>query len=198
MIIVGLTGSIGMGKTVTANMFQDAGAYIFDADAAVHELYGKNGAAVPLLRAVFPDVIVDGAVDREKLLIHLKSDPLNIQVLESFIHPMVRGLRQDAVNKAKAEGKEVFIADIPLLFETGGDADVDKVIVVSARASVQRQRVLARRGMTKEKFALIKARQIPDVEKTSRADYVINTDKGMDYARQQVRNIMDELLEGQP
>jgi len=183
-----------MGKTVTATMFENAGAYVFDADAAVHELYAKDGAAVPLLRAVFPDVIVAGGVDREKLLIHLKGDPLNIQVLESFIHPMVAALREDAIGLARAEGKEVFVADIPLLFETGGDDHVDKIVVVSAKPSVQRERVLARPGMTEEKFALIKSRQLPDAQKRARADYVIKTDKGMAYARKQVQNIMQELL----
>jgi len=194
MIIVGLTGSIGMGKTVTAKMFQTAGACVFDADAAVHELYAKNGAAVPLLRAVFPDVIVGGAIDREKLLVHLKKDVLNIQVLESFIHPMVSTLRQEAIALAKAEGYEVFVADIPLLFETGGDAHVDVIVVVSAKLSVQRERVLARPGMTKEKFALIKTRQLPDAQKRAKADYVIVTDQGLDHARKQVNMIMQKIL----
>ncbi len=183
-----------MGKTVTAKMFEDAGAYIFDADAAVHSLYAKNGTAVPLLRAVFPDVIVEGAVERTKLMQHLNKDPLNIGVLESFIHPMVVDLRKQAIDLAKANGKQVFVADIPLLFETGGDAYVDKIIVVSAKPSVQRDRVLARPGMTPEKFALIKSRQLPDAKKRARADYVIETDKGMAYARRQVQNIMQEIL----
>ncbi|MBL4853416.1 MAG: dephospho-CoA kinase [Robiginitomaculum sp.] len=194
MIIVGLTGSIGMGKTATAKMFEDAGAFVFDADAAVHALYAKNGAAVPLLRAVFPDVIVAGAVDRGKLLVHLKKDTLNIEVLESFIHPMVLALRQDAIALAKVEGHEVFVADIPLLFETGSDAHVDKIVVVTANAAVQRERVLARPGMTEEKFALIKSRQYPDAQKRAKADYIIHTDKGLSHARKRVQSIMQEIL----
>lgn len=193
MIIVGLTGSIGMGKSTTAKMFADAGAYIFDADMAVHKLYREGGAAVPLLRAVFPDVIVDGAVDRARLSKHLQADPLHIQVLESFIHPMVQAIRNKEITKAKSLGKTVFVADIPLLFETGGADKVDKVVVVTASQDIQRDRVLARPGMTAEKFAFIKSRQVPDAEKRSRADYIIETDKGMEHARAQVRAIMDIL-----
>lgn len=193
MIIVGLTGSIGMGKSTTAKMFADAGAYIFDADMAVHKLYGKGGAAVPLLRAVFPDVIIDGAVDRAQLAKHLQADPLHIQVLESFIHPMVQEMRSREIETAKAQGKTVFVADIPLLFETGGADKVDKIVVVTANQDTQRDRVLARPGMTKEKFAFIKSRQFPDAEKRSRADYIIETDKGMGHARGLVAEIMTEL-----
>ena len=195
MIIVGLTGSIGMGKTATAKMFEDAGAFVFDADAAVHALYAKNGAAVPLLRAVFPDVIVAGAVDRGKLLVHLKKDTLNIEVLESFIHPMVLALRQDAIALAKVEGHEVFVADIPLLFETGGDALVDKIVVVSAPDPVRRQRVLARPGMTPDKLDAIIARQMPDAQKRARADYVVETSGGLDDARRQVDTLLRRIRE---
>ena len=193
MILVGLTGSIGMGKSTTAQMFADVGAYIFDADAAVHKLYAKNGAAVPLLRAVFPDVIIDGSVDRARLSKHLQADPLHIQVLESFIHPLVQAMRAQEIEKAKTQGKTVFIADIPLLFETGGEAQVDKIIVVSANEDEQRRRVLARPSMSKEKLALIKSRQMPDAKKRSLADFVVETDKGMNQARAQVRAIMDIL-----
>lgn len=193
MIIIGLTGSIGMGKSTTAKMFADAGAYVFDADVAVHALYAKGGAAVPLLRAVFPDVIVDNAVDRSLLSKRLQADPLHIQVLESFIHPMVQAVRNQEIKTAKAQGKKVFVADIPLLFETGGADKVDKIVVVSASADVQRTRVLARSGMSAQKFALIKSRQMPDAEKRSRADYVIKTDRGMEHARNQVLKIMASL-----
>ncbi len=193
MVIIGLTGSIGMGKSTTAKMFEDAGAYIFDADAAVHGFYAKGGAAVPLLRAVFPDVIVGGAVDRALLSKHLQVDPLHIQVLESFIHPMVRDARSQAIGRAKTQGKKVFVADIPLLFETGGESRVDKTVVVSASQAVQRARVLARPGMTSGKFAMIKSRQMPDAEKRNRADFIVETDKGMDHARAQVLEIMAAL-----
>ncbi len=193
MIIIGLTGSIGMGKSTTAELFRDAGAYVFDADMAVHNLYAKGGAAVPLLGSVFPDIIVDDAVDRAKLSKHLQADPLQIQVLESFIHPMVVEIRAQAVAEAKRQGKSVFVADIPLLFETGGDALVDKTVVVSASSSVQKKRVLARDGMTETKFNMIKSRQMPDKEKRARADFIIETDKGIDNARGQVLEIMNSL-----
>ena len=193
MVIVGLTGSIGMGKSTTAKMFADAGAYIFDADSAVHKLYAKGGAAVPLLRAVFPDVIVDGAVDRARLAKHLQADHLQIQVLESFIHPMVQAARQQEINKAKAQNKTVFVADIPLLFETGGADKVDKIVVVTASEDIQRKRVLARPGMSAEKLAFIQSRQTPDAEKRARADYIIETDKGMEYARKRVGEIIADL-----
>jgi len=195
MIIIGLTGSIGMGKSTTAKMFAEAGAYVFDADMAVHNLYAKGGAAVPLLRAVFPNVIVDGAVDRARLSKHLQADPLQIQVLESFIHPMVVEIRAQAIAAAEAQSKTVFIADIPLLFETGGDVHVDKTVVVSASQAVQKKRVLAREGMTETKFKMIKSRQMPDIEKRARADYIIETDKGFDHARAQVLEIMTTLAD---
>ncbi len=196
MILIGLTGSIGMGKTTTAAMFQDAGAALFDADKAVHDLYAKGGAAVPILRAVFPDAIKDGAVVRSRLAKHLQADPLHLQVLESFIHPLVTDMRTKAVEKAKTSGKHIMVFDVPLLFETGGDDKVDITIVVSANAKTQRQRVLARTGMSAQKLDLILSRQMPDSEKRKRADYVILTDKGLDFARQQVQIIMDELLKG--
>jgi len=193
MIIVGLTGSIGMGKTTTSKMFKEAGAAVFDADACVHDLYSKGGAAVPIIRSVFPDAVVNGAIDRGRLSKHLQKDRLNIEVLESFIHPMVGAARTKAVDAAKASGKKVMVFDIPLLFETGGDKRVDKIVVVSAPADVQRKRVLSRPGMSEEKFKMILLRQTPDAEKRERADYIVQTDKGLDFAKQQVHNIMKEL-----
>lgn len=194
MIIVGLTGSIGMGKSTTAQMFKEVGAAVFDADAAVHDLYAKGGAAVPIIKAVFADVVVDGAIVREKLAVHLQNDPLHLQVLESFIHPLVAEMRTVAVTQAEAESKPVMVFDVPLLFETGGEARVDKTVVVSADVKTQRERVLARLGMRPEKLKLILSRQMPDAEKRKRADYIVQTDKGLDFARQQVQNIMDDLL----
>lgn len=194
MIIVGLTGSIGMGKSTTAKMFEEAGAAVFDADAAVHVLYAKGGAAVPILRAVFPDVIVNGAVVRKKLAVHLQKDPLHLKVLESFIHPLVGKMREKAVEQAQLSGYKVMVFDIPLLFETGGDKKVDKIVVVTAPAKTQRKRVMARKGMTEKKFTYILSRQTPDKEKRKRADYIVETHKGLDFARQQVQNIMDDLL----
>jgi dephospho-CoA kinase len=193
MIIVGLTGSIGMGKSTTSAMFKEAGAAVFDADACVHDLYAKGGAAVPILRAVFPDTIIDGAIDRARLSKHLQADPLHIKVLESFIHPLVGEARKKAMKQAQRDGKNIMVFDIPLLFETGGDKAVDKIVVVSASADVQRQRVLSRPGMSEEKFEMILARQTPDAEKRARADYIIETDKGLDFAKKQVQNIINDL-----
>lgn len=195
MIIVGLTGSIGMGKSTTAQMFKEAGAAIFDADAAVHQLYAKGGAAVPILRAGLPDTIVNGAVDRVRLSKALQADPLLLGVLESFIHPLVAGMREAAITKAKSEGKTVLINDMPILFETGGEREVDKVVVASAPADQQRARVLARPNMSEEKFAYILSKQMPDAEKRARADYVVDTGKGLDFAREQVQAILKELGE---
>jgi len=192
-VIIGLTGSIGMGKTATAKMFEEAGAVIFDSDTAVHDLYAKNGKAVPILHAVFPDVIVDGAVDRFRLSKHLQRDPLQIEILESFIHPLVDEIRVQAVQDAITKGKKIMVFDLPLLFETGANGQIDKTVVASAKKSVQRKRVLSRPGMSEEKLTMILGRQMPDAEKQRQADYVIRTDKGFDFAREQVQKIMDEL-----
>ena len=195
MIKIGLTGSIGMGKTTTAHMFKDAGAAVFDADAAVHELYAKGGAAVPIIRSVFPDAIKNGAIDRKVLSSHLQKDHLQIKVLESFVHPLVAEKRQLAIERAQAEKRKIMVFDVPLLFEGGGDQWVDKTVVVSARCDVQEERVLGRPGMTPEKFAFILSRQMPDAEKRKRADYVVETDKGLDFARKQVQKIVDDLTQ---
>lgn len=196
MIKIGLTGSIGMGKTTTAQMFIDAGCPVFDADAVVHSLYSKGGAAVPLIQAVFPDVVKDGAIDRSVLGQHMRADPLNLSVLESFIHPMVAERRSDFILKAEQSGHNIIIFDVPLLFETGGDKNLDTIIVVTAPASVQRARVMAREGMTKDLFEKLLARQMPDKEKRARADYLIFTDKGLDLAREQVHKILSEIKSG--
>ena len=198
MKIIGLTGSIGMGKTTTALMFADEGCPVFDADAAVHQLYAAGGRAVPLLRAVFPDVITDGAVNRKRLGDHIRADKLNLKVLESFIHPWVRDLRAEFLVEAKTSGAGAVVFDIPLLFETGGDKSVDAVVVVTASEKVQRQRVMAREGMTKAMFEMILAKQIPDAEKRKRADYIVNTDEGMEAARAQVKEILDRILGAHP
>jgi len=193
MIIIGLTGSIGMGKSTTAQMFKEAGAAVFDADAAVHQLYAKGGAAVPFLRAGLPQTIVNGAVDRAQLSKALQSDPLLLGVLESFIPPLVAKMRKAAITKAKREGKTVFINDMPILFETGGETEVDKVVVVTAPAEQQRARGLSRPNMSEEKFAYILSKQMPDAEKRKRADYIVDTGRGLDFAREQVQSIMKEL-----
>ena len=195
MKTIGLTGSIGMGKTTTAQMFADEGCPVFDADAAVHKLYARGGRAVPLLRAVFPDVISDGAVNRKRLSEHMREDKLNLKVLESFIHPWVRDMRAEFLKEAKASGAKAVVFDIPLLFETGGDKSVDAVVVVTASAEVQRQRVMAREGMAEALFEMILAKQMPDAEKRQRADYIVETDAGMAPARARVKEILGQILD---
>ena len=193
MIILGLTGSIGMGKTTTAEMFREFGCPVFDADAAVHRLYAKGGKAVALIRAVFPDAIKNGAVDRATLGVHMRRDPLNLQVLESFIHPMVGDMRAQFFQEAIKNKADIVVLDIPLLFETGGHKHVDKIVVVTAPESVQRARVLARSGMTAELFEMILSRQMPDKEKRARADFLIFSDRGLPSARKQVQKILRDL-----
>ena len=193
MIVIGLTGSIGMGKTTTAQMFRDAGCPVFDADAAVHELYNKGGKAVPLIRAVFPDAIKESAIDRTVLGKHMRADPLNLKVLESFIHPMVGEKRKGFFEKASAQGADIVVLDVPLLFETGGHEHVHKVVVVTAPFEVQRQRVLARPGMSEELFETLLSRQMPDAEKRKKADFLIFTHKGLDAAREQVQDVLNIL-----
>lgn len=182
-----------MGKSTTAAMFRDLGYPVFDADAAVHGLYAKGGEATSLIKAVFPDAIKDGAVDRAVLGVHMRADPLNLQVLESFIHPMVGRLRAEFLNKAVESGADFVIFDVPLLFETGGDKHVDKIIVVTAPKDVQKKRVLARPGMSQALFDSLLARQTPDAEKRKRADFLIHTDKGVEDARKQVEMIIQTL-----
>ena len=194
MKIIGLTGSIGMGKSTTAQMFSDLGCPVFDADAAVHKLYAKGGRAVPLIRAVFPDAVTDGAVNRKRLGDHMRADPLNLKVLESFVHPWVGDMRAEFLAQAKADSAKAVVFDIPLLFETGGDAKVDAAVVVTAPAAVQRQRVMARPGMTEALFKMILSKQMPDAEKRKRADYIVDTDKGLDAARAQVTDILRKIL----
>ncbi len=193
MIVLGLTGSIGMGKSTTAEMFRKEGCPVFDADAAVHQLYSKGGEAVPIIKAVFPDAVKNGAIDRKTLGIHMRKDPLHLEVLESFIHPLVANKRAEFFTKAK--GADIVIMDVPLLFETGGDSYVDKIVVVTAPADIQKSRVLARPGMTLELFETLLARQVPDAEKRRRADFLIFTDKGLDNAREQVQSILAQLRE---
>lgn len=195
MIIIGLTGSIGMGKSTTADRFREEGCPVFDADAAVHELYAKGGKAVPIIRSVFPDAIKEGAVDRAILGQHMRADPLQLKVLESFIHPLVSESRTDFFETHKEA--DIVIMDVPLLFETGLDKAVHHIVVVTAPAEVQRQRVLARKGMTPELFDSLLARQTPDAEKRKRAHTLIFTDKGLANAREQVQDLLRELRSGE-
>jgi dephospho-CoA kinase len=195
MRIVGLTGSIGMGKSTTSGLFAEAGAAVYDADAAVHELYGPGGAAVEPVGAAFPGVIVDGGVDRARLSKHVMGNPEALKALEQIVHPLVGGHRQTFFEQARRDQREIVILDVPLLFETGGDRALDAVVVVSAPSDMQRARVLARPDMTPEKLDAILARQTPDSEKRQRADFVIDTSTGLDAARNQVQDIMQKLMD---
>lgn len=193
MLVLGLTGSIGMGKSTTSAMFEAEGAPVYDSDAAVHALYAAGGAAVAPVEAAFPGVVVDGAIDRAKLSARVVGDPEALAKLEAIVHPLVGADRIGFFQKAQAEGRDIVVLDIPLLFETNGQKSVDKVVVVSAPPEVQRARVLARPGMTPEKFEAILARQLPDAEKRARADFVIDTGQGLEHARQQVRDLLTLL-----
>jgi dephospho-CoA kinase len=190
MILLGLTGSIGMGKTTTAAMFAQEGAPVWDADAAVHALYGPGGAAVAPIEAAFPGVAASGEVDRAALSARLVEDPAAFRRLEAIVHPMVSADRQAFVARARASGARVAVIDVPLLFEGGGHREVDAVVVVTADPASQRRRVLDRPGMTEERLDSLLARQTPDADKRSRADFVVDTGAGLDAARDQVRLIL--------
>jgi dephospho-CoA kinase len=196
MIVIGLTGSIGMGKTETGRMFERLGVPVFDADKAVHQLYGPDGAAVAPIEAAFPGVVVDGAVDRAALAARVLGDDAAVRRLEAIVHPLVQQMRARFVEAAREEGRDMVVVDIPLLFETGGETRVDRTVVVSAPPAVQRQRVLARPGMTEAKFQAILARQMPDEEKRKRANFVVDSSVGLDHAFAQVERIVASLRSG--
>jgi dephospho-CoA kinase len=193
MIILGLTGSIGMGKSTTAQMFVAQGVPVYDSDAAVHALYAQGGAAVAPVEAAFPGVVVDGAIDRARLSQRVLGNPEALKALEAIVHPLVGADRAGFFEAAVEKGADIVVLDVPLLYETGGDRKVDKVVVVSAPADVQRQRVLARPGMDTAKFEAILARQTPDAEKRARADFVVDTGQGLEHAHQQVRDLLSRL-----
>jgi dephospho-CoA kinase len=188
MFVLGLTGSLGMGKSTTARFFAEAGVPVHDADAVVHRIY--EGEAVPLIEAAFPGTTADGKVDRSKLAACVLDDPAALKRLEDIVHPLVHEAERRLLAEAEARGESVVVLDIPLLFETGGDRRVDAVVVVSAPPDVQRSRVLERPGMTIEKFESILAKQMPDAEKRRRADFVVDTSQGFEAARAQVRAIL--------
>lgn len=193
MIVVGLTGSIGMGKSTTAGLFAEEGAPVYDADAEVARLYARGGAAVPAIGEAFPGTVVDGAVDRERLRQAVLGDPDAIRRLNAVVHPLLGAGRQAFFEQARASGAPVVVLDVPLLFETGGDRGVDAVVVVSASADAQQERVLARPGWTAERLEAILAQQTPDAEKRRRADFVIDTSRGVDAARAQVGEVLARL-----
>lgn len=175
MIVAGLTGSIAMGKSETAKMFAARGIPVFDSDAAVHALYGKGGEAVAAVAAIAPDAISEGAVDRGRLARLVQDDPALLPKIEAVVHPLVKARQQSFLAEASSNDADLAVLDIPLLFETGREKDVDVVLVVSAGTTLQRERALKRPGMTPEKFDFILSRQVPDAEKRARADYVIDT-----------------------
>ena len=190
MIVLGLTGSIGMGKSTTAGLFAEEGAWVHDADRTVHELYARGGEAVGPIAAAFPDAVSDDAVDRKALAAALAKDPDGFRRVEAIVHPLVARSRDRFLAEAGAAGARVVVLDVPLLFETGNHGNLDAVVVVSAPPHIQRQRVLERPGMTAEKFEDLAGRQVPDAEKRARADFVVDTSHGVEAARAQIREIL--------
>ncbi|MEL6642616.1 MAG: dephospho-CoA kinase [Pseudomonadota bacterium] len=190
--VLGLTGSIGMGKSTTAKMFAEVGAEVWDADAAVHRLYAPGGAAVAPISELHADAVVDEGIDRERLKAWISQDDQALSRLESVVHPLVAEDRAAFIAQASSD---IVVCDIPLLFETGAEGQFDAVAVVSAPAKMQKHRVLARPGMTEEMFATILKRQMPDAEKRAKADYVIPT-RSLEGARAAVQTIVDEIREG--
>jgi dephospho-CoA kinase len=191
MFVLGLTGSLAMGKTTTARFFAEAGVPVHDADATVHYLY--EGEAVAAIEAAFPGTTADGRVDRPTLAARVLDDPPGLARLEGIVHPLVQAAEARFLKAAEAAGAKVAVLDIPLLFETGADRRVDAVVVVTAPAAVQRERVLARTDMTQDKLDAILARQMPDAEKRRRADFIVDSSQGLDAARAQVRAILDAV-----
>jgi len=192
MRILGLTGSIGMGKSTTAKLFAEAGVPVYDADAAVHKIY--EGEAAPAIEAAFPGTTVEGRVDRAKLSAKVVHDPAAIKRLEGIVHPMVRAYHQKFLDGAERAGASVAVVDIPLLFETGGDQRVDAVVVVTTSPALQRARILARGTMSAETLDALLAKQMPDHEKRRRADFVVDTSHGLDPVRTRIRDILDQVV----
>ena len=192
MLIIGLTGSIGMGKSTTAKLFAEAGVPVYDADATVHRVY--EGEAAPAIEAAFPGTTVDGKVDRTRLSERVVHDPAAIRRLEQIVHPMLRSHHQRFLEEAEKSGALVAVVDVPLLYETGGETRVDAVVVVTTSPEIQRERILARETMTGEKLDAILARQLPDAEKRKRADFVVDTSHGLDPVRARIRDILDQVV----
>jgi dephospho-CoA kinase len=190
MIILGLTGSIGMGKSTTAKLFAEAGVPVYDADATVHLIY--EGEAAPAVEAAFPGTTVDGKVDRARLSAKVVHDPAAMKQLEQIVHPMLRAYHQKFLDDAEQSGAGVAVVDVPLLYETGGEKRVDAVVVVTTSPDIQRQRILSRDNMTGEKLDAILARQLPDAEKRKRADFIVDTSHGLEPVRARIRDILIE------
>lgn len=191
MFILGLTGSIGMGKSTTAQLFAEAGVPVHDSDAAVHRLY--DGEAVGAIEAAFPGTTANGQVDRQKLGAVVVNDSVALKRLEGIVHPLVRQSEAKFLEEARARGEKVVLLDIPLLYETGGEKRVDAIVVVTAPAEMQRKRVLTRPGMTPEKLDALLAKQMPDAEKRRRADFIVDSGGGLESAREQVRDVLRKI-----
>jgi len=192
MIILGLTGSIGMGKSTTAKLFAEAGVPVYDADAAVHRLY--EGEAAAAIEATFPGTTVEGKVDRARLSSRVVHDPAAMKRLEGIVHPMLGASRQRFLDDAERSGAPVAVVDVPLLYETGGEKRVDAVVVVTTTPEIQRERILGRENMSNEKLDAILARQLPDREKRARADFIVDTSNGLDPVRARIRDILDQAV----
>lgn len=192
MRVLGLTGSIGMGKSTTAKLFAEAGVPVYDADATVHKVY--EGEAAPLIEAAFPGTTADGKVDRTKLSPVVVHDPAAMKKLEAIVHPLLAAHHKKFLDDAERSGAAVAVVDVPLLFETSGDKRVDAVVVVTTNPELQRKRILARDNMTAEKLDAILARQLPDAEKRARADFVVDTSHGLEPVRARIREILDEAV----
>lgn len=194
MRIVGLTGSIAMGKSETASMFRRLGVPVLDADAVVHALYAKGGEAVPLVERRFPGTVVEGAVDRQRLAAAVLGDDGAMRDLEALVHPLVRSREKEFLLEARKAGHRLVLLDIPLLYETGRDGQMDEVVVATAPEHVQIERALRRPGMTREKLSAILSRQLADSEKRQRAGHTIDTSTGFEHAFEQVRAVVDALV----
>jgi len=192
MRVLGLTGSMGMGKSTTAKLFAEEGVPVYDADATVHLIY-ENEAA-PAIEAAFPGTTDNGRVDRQKLSARVVHDPAAMKRLEAIVHPMLKAHHQKFLDEAERSGAPVAVVDVPLLFETGGDARVDAVVVVTTAEDIQRERLLARATMTPEKLDAILARQMPDAEKRRRADFIVDTSHGLEPVRARIRDILREVV----
>jgi dephospho-CoA kinase len=192
MIVLGLTGSIGMGKSTTAKLFAEAGVPVYDADATVHKVY--EGEAAPIIEAAFPGTTANGKVNRARLSAKVVHDPAAIKRLEQIVHPMLRAYHQAFLDDAERSGAPVAVVDVPLLFETGGETRVDAVVVVTTTPETQRARILARGTMTSEALEAIMARQMPDAEKRRRADFVVDTSHGLDPVRARISDILAQAV----
>jgi dephospho-CoA kinase len=192
MRVLGLTGSIGMGKSTTAKLFAEAGVPVYDADATVHKVY--EGEAAPAIEAAFPGTTSGGKVDRAKLSAKVVHDSTAMKRLEEIVHPMLRAYHQRFLDDAEKSGAPVAVVDVPLLFETGGDKRVDAVVVVTTSPEIQRERILARGTMSHEALEAILARQMPDAEKRKRADFLVDTSHGVDPVRARIRDILEEAV----